>query len=55
MAIEAKDLADQMRDSKTEAERWQEFLTKAVDQMGSNIEQGFEGLVNRTMTFSQVM
>jgi hypothetical protein len=55
MALEAKLLADSLRDSQTDAERWSSFLTNAVNQMGSNIEQGFEGLVNGTMTFAQLM
>jgi uncharacterized protein YukE len=55
LAIEAQQLSEQMRNSQTDAERWASFLTNAVNQMGSNIESGFEGLVNGTATFAQVM
>jgi len=47
--------AESMRNSQTDAERWSGFLENAINQMGSNIEQGFEGLVNGTTTFAQLM
>lgn len=55
MALEMQQLADAMRNSQTDAQRWSKFLSDAINQMGSNIEQGFEGLVNGTISFGQLM
>jgi hypothetical protein len=48
-------IAEEMRQSQSAGEQWSDFLTSAVNQLGSNIESGFEGIINGTQTFGQLM
>lgn len=55
LRLSIRAIADEMRNSQTAGERWASFLNNAVNQLSSNIVSGFEGIVNGTQTFGQLM